>query len=140
MTSQRNHATTSILCLAGTAGLGNAMQFPLPPLPSCCSAVPLGHPVPIFRLHPLLASPHPPSPRKIDSSCEQFIAQAVLSHPYCAPPDSKDYLQRAQPEAGFGHGKCQVRHGELEAAVKSRVGASNPHLSQAVSSLATCMN
>lgn len=145
ITSQQGHATISILCpsfsLAGAAGQGNAIQLLLLPVSSHSSAVPLGHltfPSSAFTLTLLLPPPPHPGGGKINTSYNRFTTQKDYApSPLSCSLRQRGRLHGAQPEADFGHGECQVRHGELQTAVKSRVDAGSSHLRQATSSLVT---
>lgn len=109
------HPLNRLFPPADAAGLGNAIQLLLLPVSNRHSAVPLGYPrflSSVFTLSLLL--PPCPGKGKINLSCNQFTTQTDYSpSPLSCSPRQGGHLHRALPKADFGHGKCQVRHGEL---------------------------
>lgn len=102
----------------------------------------------IFCVHPQSASLPHLHRSKVNNSYNQFTTKTEgalssscslemhLSAISKEVSKKQNHLQKAQTQVDLGNGKYQVRHGELQRAVKSRAGTGNGHVSQ-ISTLAT---
>lgn len=92
----------------GAAGSGNTIQLLLLPM-----SIPLRQPMFLSSTLTLSLVPPPhPGKGKINTSYYQLTTQTSYALlPLSCSLRQRGHLHRVQPEADYGHGKCQVRHG-----------------------------